>query len=191
MAATKDLLVTLEILKAVHDSVNGKLDEKTAKTRIDFDGTKFTMNGSALNYKQLHDIHLTNPDFAFVVYGDRAYLLSYVQDDTSAMREMRFQSVIAVTGSDNLSYVKTSGIYVQSSNGTDIASVKVTDINSESNSYKATQISDANKGSNAWYPSVKAVYDYMEQLKAGTEETAMWHLGFYLDENGDLCQKED
>lgn len=165
MAETKDLLVTLEILKAVHDSVNGKLDEKTVKTRIDFDGTKFTMNGSVLNYKQLHDIHLTNPDFAFVVYGDRAYLLSYVQDDTSAMREMRFQSVIAVTGSNNLNYVKTSGIYVQSSNGTDIASVRVTDINSENNGYKATQISDENKESNAWYPSVKAVVDYIAPIK--------------------------
>lgn len=28
-------------------------------------------------------------------------------------------------------------------------------------------------------------------LKAGTEATAEWHLGFYLDENGDLCQVED
>lgn len=28
-------------------------------------------------------------------------------------------------------------------------------------------------------------------LKAGTEETAALHLGFYLDENGDLCQVED
>ena len=28
-------------------------------------------------------------------------------------------------------------------------------------------------------------------IKAGTLETAEWHLGFYIDENGDLCQKED
>lgn len=28
-------------------------------------------------------------------------------------------------------------------------------------------------------------------LKAGTIETAEYHLGFYLDENGDLCQKEE
>ncbi len=28
-------------------------------------------------------------------------------------------------------------------------------------------------------------------IKAGTIDTAQWHLGFYLDENGDLCQKED
>ncbi len=38
------------------------------------------------------------------------------------------------------------------------------------------------------------VYDdapLKNDLKAGTEATAIWHLGFYLDENGDLCQKED
>lgn len=28
-------------------------------------------------------------------------------------------------------------------------------------------------------------------IKAGTIETAEYHMGFYLDENGDLCQKED
>lgn len=31
----------------------------------------------------------------------------------------------------------------------------------------------------------------VEDIKKGTKETAIWHLGFYLDENGDLCQKED
>lgn len=30
-----------------------------------------------------------------------------------------------------------------------------------------------------------------DKIKAGTEATAEWHLGFYLDENGDLCQKEE
>lgn len=28
-------------------------------------------------------------------------------------------------------------------------------------------------------------------MKAATEETAAWHLGFYLDENGDLCQVDN
>lgn len=132
----------------------------TVKTQIDFDGANFKLNGSALNFKQLHDIHLDSPDFAFVVYGDRAYLLSYVQDDTSSMREMRWESVIAVTES-NLSYTKTSGIYVQSSDGVNIASVRVTDINSENKAYKATAINDSNKASDVWYPSVKAVNDYI------------------------------
>lgn len=48
---------------------------------------------------------------------------------------------------------------------------------------------------------LKAKHDYDQRklgekannvdLKAGTIETAEYHLGFYLDENGDLCQKED
>ena len=28
-------------------------------------------------------------------------------------------------------------------------------------------------------------------LKAGTQATAAWHLGFYLDANGDLCQVDN
>ena len=28
-------------------------------------------------------------------------------------------------------------------------------------------------------------------LKSGDEEDAIYHLGFYLDENGDLCQVEE
>lgn len=35
-----------------------------------------------------------------------------------------------------------------------------------------------------------ALYAKVEGLKDGTKETAMWHLGFYLDENGDLCQED-
>ena len=30
-----------------------------------------------------------------------------------------------------------------------------------------------------------------ETLKAATQATATWHLGFYLDANGDLCQVDD
>lgn len=30
-----------------------------------------------------------------------------------------------------------------------------------------------------------------DTIKAGTIETAEYHMGFYLDENGDLCQKDD
>ena len=41
----------------------------------------------------------------------------------------------------------------------------------------------------------KATGDELEDLKSallsGAEEDAIWHLGFYLDENGDLCQVEE
>ncbi len=35
------------------------------------------------------------------------------------------------------------------------------------------------------------VSDLKEDLKAGTEETSEYHLGFYLDGNGDLCQVDE
>lgn len=35
------------------------------------------------------------------------------------------------------------------------------------------------------------VDDLKSALLSGAEEDAIWHLGFYLDENGDLCQVEE
>lgn len=136
------------------------LNKKTEKVQIDYVGNNvFKLGDQTLNYQQLHDIHLVSPDFAFIQYGDRAYLLSYVQDDPAYMREMRFESVIATTDA-NLSFVKTSGIYVKSSDGINIVDVDLTDINSENKAYKATTIDDSHKN-DVWYPSVKAVTDYV------------------------------
>lgn len=141
-----------------------EIDSKTIKTRIDYDdATKtFSLRGVALNYQELHDVHLLRPDFAFVVYGDRAYLLSYVQDDPAQMREMRYQSTIAVTGADGLSYNKTSCIYVTSSDGIAIAGVRVSDVNSENSAYRAQEINDSNRESGVWYPSNRAVVGFVE-----------------------------
>ena len=138
--------------KAAGDALNGK----TVKTRIDFDGQNFTLNGEVLSYKQLHDIHLNKPDFAFVVYGDRAYLLSYVQDDESSMREMRWESSIATDTS-----VKTSGIYAISTNGVTISSVSVRDINSENQGNKVSEMTGTNENSTTNYPSNSAVSRYV------------------------------
>lgn len=138
-----------------------ELERKSIKTRIDFDGNRtFSIGDRVLNYQELHDIHLEQPDFAFIAYGDRAYLLSYVQDDESAMRELRFQSTIGVT-SGGVSNSKVSGIYVVSSDGVNIANVSVVDINNENVSYKATEINNTNKNSTVWYASTKAVNDYI------------------------------
>ena len=35
------------------------------------------------------------------------------------------------------------------------------------------------------------IRDLKSALKSGDEEDAIYHLGFYLDENGDLCQVEE
>ena len=44
--------------------------------------------------------------------------------------------------------------------------------------------------SNAAAPADK-VGDLKSALKSGKEEDAIYHLGFYLDEDGDLCQVEE
>lgn len=156
--------------KEMLDDIDSIISGKTEKVRVDFDGSRFTVGGSVLNFKQLYDIHLTSPDFGFVVYGDRAYLLSYVQDG-NGMKEMRFQSVLAVTDSNGISSVKTSGIYVTSSDGINIASVRVTDINSENEAYKASEINDSNKNSDIWYPSNKAVTEAIAESESRLSES--------------------
>ena len=37
----------------------------------------------------------------------------------------------------------------------------------------------------------REITDLNSALKSGKEEDAIWHLGFYLDENGDLCQVDE
>lgn len=37
----------------------------------------------------------------------------------------------------------------------------------------------------------ESITNILTRLKSGKEEDSELHLGFYLDENGDLCQKED
>jgi len=51
-----------------------------------------------------------------------------------------------------------------------------------------TQSSNNPVKSGGVYSAVKALTD---AIMAGTEETAAYHLGFYLDENGDLVQVDD
>lgn len=179
----KDKLVTLEVLKMVTDSLRGDENMQLpsingGKIQIDFDGSKFRYEENELNYKQLHDYHLNTPNFTFVVYGDRAYLLSYDQADTSSMREMRFQSVLAVTDSNGINLVKTSGIYVTSTDGINISSVRITDINSENESYKVDEITSENKNSSVFYPSNKAISD-----KVGFDDIEIED-GGYIDSSG-------
>lgn len=181
-SAKTKLLSSATLPVSTTDGSSIDLSKMTVKTRIDFDGNRtFKIGSETINYGRLHDIHLTNSDFAFIVYGDRAYLLSYVQDDPSLMREMRFQSVIATTDGNNISNVKVSGIYVKSTDGVNITSVTVTDINSENNGYKATAITDANKN-DVWYPTTKAVADYVA-ANGSTKEDLLDFLDEYFREN--------
>lgn len=39
--------------------------------------------------------------------------------------------------------------------------------------------------------STAALNSEITKIKSGSEEDAVYHLGFYLDENGDLCQVDD
>lgn len=143
------------------------------KVRIDFDGTEFTVAGEAIDFEDLYTIHITSPDFAYVVYDNRAYLLSYVNDGSAGTGfELRFESVLAVTETGGFTRVEASGIYVTSQGGHSIDEITITDVNSENSGYKATVFNSANRNSDNWYPSCGAVTVELNS-RIGDIETAL------------------
>lgn len=144
------------------------LNTKASKVQIDYLGDKVFKHGDkVLNFADIYDYHLTKPDFTFIVYGNRAYLCSFVDVD-SAYKEMRFDSVI---NSDLRT--KVSSIYVTSTDGVNIANVSVSNINSENSSNKVSAITDADKTSADKYTSVKAVVDYIAPIVAALERAGI------------------
>lgn len=142
------------------------LNTKASKVQIDYIGGKVFKHGDVtLNFADIYDYHLTKPDFTFIVYGNRAYLCSFVDVD-SAYKEMRFDSVI---NSDLRT--KVSSIYITSTDGVNIADVTVSNINSENSSNKVSVITDSDKASTDKYPSVKAVADCVDPIKQNLTDT--------------------
>lgn len=53
-------------------------------------------------------------------------------------------------------------------------------------------VKDAEKTAREAAEKINAeIKKFETSIKSGKEEDAEWHLGFYLDEDGDLCQKEE
>lgn len=141
-------------------------DGISTKVQIDYLGDKIFKHGDkTLNFADLYDYHLTGPDFTFIVYGNRAYLCSFVDVD-NAYKEMRFESVI---NSDLRT--KVSSIYVTSTDGINISQVNVSDINSENSSNKIAEFTEANKNSAVQYPSNAAVNKELTELNDRITET--------------------
>lgn len=40
-------------------------------------------------------------------------------------------------------------------------------------------------------PTMEEFNELKDDLKSGTKETAVYHLGLYIDEDGDICQVDD
>ena len=60
----------------------------------------------------------------------------------------------------------------------------------QNNNWEASGIYDIDQQKNQRQINAD-VSDLKSALKSGDEEDAIYHLGFYLDENGDLCQVEE
>lgn len=66
-----------------------------------------------------------------------------------------------------------------------MANIKLKD-----NNWEASGIYDIDQQKNQRQINAEQA-DLKSALKSGDEEDAIYHLGFYLDENGDLCQVEE
>ena len=60
----------------------------------------------------------------------------------------------------------------------------------QNNNWEASGVYDIDQQKNQRQINAD-VSDLKSALKSGDEEDAIYHLGFYLDENGDLCQVEE
>lgn len=140
--------------------LNSELDKKTEKVEIDYLGNKsFRIKGSSddLTYKAIRDLLKESPNFVLMIHGNREHRCTMI-DDESNPRQMRFVAPVLSDG-----VLKIQSIYVTSNDGVNITDVTVSNINSENQSNKIQEITEQIKGSTNQYPSVKAVYDFVEQ----------------------------
>ena len=115
------------------------------------------------------------------------------ESDISAAGTTQVQAVQAA-GSTQVQAVQTAGAAqvtaVQGAGSTQVAAV---------NAAGATQVDAVEDKGEEVLASIPQDYsalsgevdDLKSALLSGAEEDAIWHLGFYLDENGDLCQVEE
>lgn len=144
-----------------YSQVLTELQQKTEKVQIDYEGgNTFKLHDQTLNFADIYHIHIQSPDFAFIQYGNKAYLCSYVNVPDTGMKEMRFESVINAD-----LRTKVSSIYIISNDGIAIANTAVSDINSENSSNKVSEITETLKTSESHYPSTKAVADYVSPIQ--------------------------
>lgn len=125
--------------------LNGKIDKKTEKHLLGFDGTHITENGQVLTFAQVHAMLMDTPDFVVCVYNDRAYHPNMVKSS-----QIVFISSFVSNGNERMDRISLlpSGI------------ATVTFGESESVANKTNAITDANKESESKYPSNKAVFEY-------------------------------
>ena len=105
--------------------------------------------------------------------------LSHFKDKYDEQVESNLNDVVASEYSDTRTSTITAGTYVMK----------------DGNLYRAKQdIPTSETWTAAHWEQVKLandVGDLKSALQSGSEEDAIYHLGFYLDENGDLCQVDD
>lgn len=127
------------------------ISAKTEKKLLEYDGTNITLKGVVQTYRKIYDYCMLTPDFVVLVYNERAYHVNRVTSE----------QVVFITAYVSNGYTQIDRISINADNV-----VTTTSSKSEMVVNKVGTITDDNKDSTDKYPSVKAVSDVADTIKA-------------------------
>lgn len=125
-------------------------------TELIYDGNNITKDGVVQTFEDLIYLLKVSDSFTYLLYNNRAYLATMMQNDVGSMRYICFQSTLI----DGLKS-KCSEIQVNSNDGIEIAGIQESSIINENSANRVSAITDSNKSNTNYYTSTKAVVDYI------------------------------
>lgn len=125
-------------------------------TELIYDGNNITKDDVVQTFEDLIYLLKVSDSFTYLLYNNRAYLATMMQNDEGSMRYICFQSTLI----DDLKS-KCSEIQVNSNDGIEIAGIQESSIINENSANRVSAITDSNKTSSNYYTSTKAVADYI------------------------------
>lgn len=146
--------------KSVNDNLNTLNANAGGKTELVYDQSAGAIIRSSdnrkINFRQLIEYLVDSNEFTYLLFGDRAYLPSLINDDESGMHYVYFESTMVDGGMS-----KNAVISVTSGDGLNISGISTANVANENYNNKVAVINDRNKTSTDSYTSVKAVVDFV------------------------------
>lgn len=130
--------------------VNEKLNKKTNKQILEYNGTNITSDDVVQTFEQIYKYLINDPDFVILVHENKAYHPNIIDDE-----EIVFLSTFKSGG---YNYVKI--ITINNNNVITLSDSKL-----EMTQNKTGEITEENKNSTDKYPNLKAVTNYIQPLK--------------------------
>lgn len=153
---------TSDLNKPISTATQTALDKKTEKIELIYDGEKITRDAEELNFAQLLTLLKQTPDFVYLLHNGWVHLCKYIQDvpQEGVLRYIRFSSDFITN--NNTTNSKNSLVYIESIDGIEITKISTSIVNNENTTYKASLVTEINKESTSYYPSIKALTAYAQ-----------------------------